>query len=162
MYAILKPNGSLHRVVNEALPGGSTDYASFGVLPVNQTIPEGFYRTGWQIVNGVCEPVLVENPAPGPEPVPQEVGSGQIRAALVALGWVTVQNPSNADAEVDAWGSALIELAVSDPAQKTIAHLLWKNASVFKRNDAFVLVVAAVLQKTSEETDTLFRTAATF
>lgn len=162
MYALLKPDGTFHRVVREDLPGGSTDYAAFGVLPVNDVVPEGYYRNGWQIANGVCEPVLVETPAPGPGPVPFEVGSGQIRAALVALGWVTIQNPSNADAEVDAWAAALIELAVQDPGQKTIAHLLWKNASGFKRQNQFILLVATILEKTSDETDTLFRTAATF
>lgn len=162
MYALLKPDGSFHRIVREDLPGGSTDYAAFGVVPVNDVVPEGYSRNGWQIVNGVCEPVLVEIPEPGLPPVPFEVGSGQIRAALVALGWVTIQNPSNADAEVDAWAAALIELAVQDPGQKAIALLLWRNASAFKRNNPFILLVATILGKTGEETDTLFRTAVNF
>ncbi len=110
----------------------------------------------------VWEDYTPPEPEPYVEPVPQEVGSGQIRAALVALGWITLTNPSNADAEVDAWASALIELAVSDPGQKAIAHLLWRNASGFKRENQFILLVATILEKTSEETDTLFRTAATF
>lgn len=159
MYALLKPDGTFYRVVNDNLPGGSTDYAAYGVLPVNNVIPEGYSRTGWQIVNGVVEPVLIETP---PSPVPFEVGSGQIRAALVAAGWVTITNPSNPDPEIDTWVSAMLEAAVPDTGQKTIAYLLWHNASSFKRNNQFIALVSALTGKTQQQTDDLFRLAATF
>ena len=135
-----------------------------GVAP---SLPDGYEEMtpqeyqAWvdaEIANGWAPPVV----PPPPEPVPQEVGSGQIRAALVALGWITLTNPSNADAEVDAWATALIEGAVPDPATKAIAHLLWRNASTFKRDNQFVLLVATILEKTTEQTDQLFRTASTF
>lgn len=61
-----------------------------------------------------------------------------------------------------AGAAALIELAVQDPGQKAIALLLWRNASAFKRNNPFILLVATILGKTGEETDTLFRTAVNF
>jgi hypothetical protein len=101
-------------------------------------------------------------PEPYVAPVPSEVGSGQIRAALVAEGWVTITTPSTPDPEIDAWVSALIEAAVANPGQKAIAYLLWHNASVFKRSDQFVLMVAALTGKTSEQIDQLFTTANTF
>ena len=101
-------------------------------------------------------------PEPYVAPVPSEVGSGQIRAALVAEGWVTITTPSTPDPEIDAWVSALIEAAVANPGQKAIAYLLWHNASVFKRTDQFVLMVAALTGKTSEQIDQLFTTANTF
>ena len=84
MYALLKPDGTFHRVVREDLPGGSTDYAAFGVVPVNNVVPEGYYRNGWQIVDGVCEPVLVETPAP-PEKTPEQQKAEALRAEAQAI-----------------------------------------------------------------------------
>lgn len=57
-YAILKPDGSLHRVVLAPLPGGATDHAPLGVLPVDDVLPTGFIRTGWRIEGGVVLPNL--------------------------------------------------------------------------------------------------------
>lgn len=161
MYAILKPDGSLHRVVNEALPGGSTDYSSFGVLPVNQTVPEGFSRTGWQIINGVCEPVLVETPTPTVF-VPPEIGRGQLHAAFTVLGWITPASPSTIVAETHTWISGMIEAAIADSGERTVAHALWGTATTFKRNHPFMALVAAMAGKTGEDLDTLFITGSSF
>jgi hypothetical protein len=61
-YAILTPDGSaIHRVVMRPLPEGST-HESLGVAPVNESVPDGYTRTGWQLVDGVVEPVLVAIP----------------------------------------------------------------------------------------------------
>lgn len=88
-------------------------------------------------------------------PVPQEVGSGQIRAAMIVAGIA-----ANDDAL-----DGLIEGALAnipDATQRAIATTLWRNASSFKRDNAFIESARAALGKTSSEIDDLFRLASTF
>jgi hypothetical protein len=93
---------------------------------------------------------------------PPEVGSFQIRAALVAKGWVTITNADNPDADLDAWALGLINTYVSDPAKRIIARMAWHNASGFKFTNEFIVLISAVLGKTEEDRKELFRTADTF
>lgn len=121
-----------------------------GVTPYNP--PDG-----WQFLNEAQFAVWRENnPAPAPVvPVPQIVGSGVIRAAMIASGYA-----ANDDAL-----SALIESileAIPDPSQKAIAITLWRNSSEFRRNHPFLKVVQSALGKTDKDIDDLFRLAATF
>lgn len=160
-YAITTPDGQqIYKVFEIPLPDGSTDYARYGVLPVEKEIPDGFKQNGWQIVDGVCKPILVEK-EPTVEPHPFEVGAGQIRAALIALGWVEITNLTNPDADLDTWALGLIS-NIPDQSQRLIATVLWHNAGGFKFDNEFIVFAAGVLGKTEEERKQLFRIAATF
>ena len=101
-------------------------------------------------------------PPPVEPPYPPEVGSFQIRAALVAKGWVQITNADNPDADLDAWALGLINTYVSDPAKRIIARMAWHNASGFKFTNEFIVLISAVLGKTEEDRKELFRTADTF
>jgi hypothetical protein len=112
------------------------------VLPVNQTIPEGFSRTGWQIVEGICEPVLVENPAPGPAPIPQEVTRRQFFLAVHAsMGLTRTQLRAAIESE-----AGLID---------------FDEAQTFRRDYPLLSALAAQLGYTSEQIDQLFQLANT-
>lgn len=99
---------------------------------------------------------------PPPAPVPQEVGRGQLHAAFVALEWITPTSPGAVVAEVNTWITGMIDTAIADAGERTIAHALWGTAGTFKRAHPFMALVAAMAGKTSEDIDQLFRTAATF
>ena len=95
-----------------------------------------------------------------PEPpqvisVPQSVGSGQIRAALIVSG------VANSDDALSATIEAALD-QISDPAQKQIAITLWRNASEFRRDNQFITMAQIMLGMTNEQIDDLFRLAATF
>src|SRR5690606_3543000 len=69
-YGIKTPDGlGLHKVLPGDPPEG-IDPSQF--WQVNETVPEGFYRTGWQLVAGVVEPVLQAIPTPEPQPRRQD------------------------------------------------------------------------------------------
>ena len=102
----------------------------------------------------------------GEPPYPPEVGSGQIRAALIAEGWVAYPDPQNPtrtpDEVLDAWALGLINTYVADAGQRVIATLLWHNASGFKFGYVFIELIAGVMGKSLEQRKQLFRTADTF
>lgn len=87
--------------------------------------------------------------------VPASVGSGQIRAALIASGVA---------ADDDALSTAIetILANIPDATQRAIAVTLWRNASEFRRDHPFINIVQGALNKTHAEIDDLFRLAATF
>lgn len=87
---------------------------------------------------------------------PDEVGSGQIRAALIAL------DVAADDDALDSLITTAITNAVADAKQRAIALTLWRNAATFKRDNAFVVAVQAALGKTDADMDNIFRLAATF
>jgi hypothetical protein len=122
-----------------------------GVTPYNP--PDG-----WQFLNAeqfAAWRVANPPPPPPPPPVPQTVGSGQIRAAMIAAGYA-----GNDDAL-----SVLVESildAIPDPKQRAIAVTLWRNASEFRRDHPFLGAFKAGLGKTDADIDDLFRLAATF
>jgi hypothetical protein len=90
------------------------------------------------------------------------VGSFQIRAALVARGWVTITNPDDPDADLDTWALNLINTYISDPQQRMVARMGWRNASGYKFHNEFIVLICAALGKTKEDRKDLFRTADTF
>jgi len=143
MYALLKPDGSFHRVVNEDLPGGSTDYAAFGVLPVNDVVPEGYYRNGWQIVNGVCEPVLVEIPPPPAPTVPWAISNADLRRQLVLRGI----NPALILGYLN---------SLEEGAAKWLAIADWEFANYFERSHPMLNQLAPSFGLTVEDVDAMF------
>lgn len=96
------------------------------------------------------------HPAAPEPPVPGIVGSGQIRAAMIASGIAAD------DAALDALIEGALAGAIADPTERAIALTLWRNASDFKRDNAFIAAAQAALGKTSAEIDDLFRIAVTF
>jgi hypothetical protein len=127
---------------------------------------EGSYEDaqGRTYYSGAAEPsqadaaAAVATPAVAPvvAPVPAEVGAGQIRAAMIATGIA-------ADVEaLDALITTALETSVPDATQRAVALALWRHASAFKRDNAFVEAARLALNKTPAEIDALFRLAATF
>lgn len=163
-YAILTPDGSaIYRIIHEPLPDGSQNYAAFGVLPVNDAVPEGKRRTGWQIVNGVAEPVLEDAPIAQP-PAPDEAGAYQIREAMILEEFFTPSTPAPDYQELDNWVEGLIDQAIpiaQAAAQNAAAKRAWRTATVVKRSNSLVPLVAAAAGKTEEQVSQLFRTAVT-
>lgn len=148
-------NQGLYRVIDSALPEG-VSYDD--VWPVNDVIPSGYYRGGWNLVSGTVEPILIEIPPyvePEPE-IPYSVGPFQIRAALLALGY------ADSEVNLDTLIENAIDVAVTDPTQNIFAKLAWKRASEFRRDSAFIEVARLALGKSPEDIDLLFTTAATF
>lgn len=122
-----------------------------GVTPYNP--PDG-----WQFLNEAQFAAWRQaNPLPPPPPaaVPQTVGSGQIRAAMIASGYA-----GNDDA-LSALIESLLE-TIPDSRQRAIAVTLWRNASEFRRDHPFLGAVKAGLGKNDADIDDLFRLAATF
>jgi hypothetical protein len=125
---------------------------------------------GWAAANNpklaVWEAYTPPEPPPVEPPYPPEVGSGQIRAALIAEGWVAYPDPQNPtrtpDEVLDAWAIGLINTYVADAGQRVIATLLWHNASGFKFGNVFIELIAGVMGKSLEQRKQLFRTADTF
>jgi hypothetical protein len=96
------------------------------------------------------------NPQPPAVAVPAEVGAGQIRAAMIAIGIA-----ADVDA-LDALIATSLEQNIANATERAVALALWRHAGAFKRDNAFVLTAATALGKTSAEIDDLFRLAATF
>lgn len=92
---------------------------------------------------------------PMPQPVPAEVGSGQIRAGMIALGYA---------ADMDALDALIAAqlAAIEDATQRAVAVALWRHATVFRREHTVISQVAAALEKSPADIDALFRLAATF
>ena len=151
-------------------PSAST-LATCREAPDNTPAPEGWESmtvaefTAWrdaELAAGWAPPP----PPPVEPPYPPEVGSGQIRAALIAEGWVAYPDPQNPtrtpDEVLDAWALGLINTYVADAGQRVIATLLWHNASGFKFGNVFIELIAGVMGKSLEQRKQLFRTADTF
>jgi hypothetical protein len=98
---------------------------------------------------------ILNPPAPAPT-VPAEVGSGQIRAAMIASG-IAADN-----AALDTLITTALTNAIADPTQRAIALALWGHATTFKRANAWVATAQTALGKTDAEIDTLFILAASF
>jgi hypothetical protein len=96
------------------------------------------------------------HPSMPPSPVPAVVGSGQIRAAMIASGIAAD------DAALDALIEGALAGAIADATERAIALTLWRNASDFKRDNAFIAAAQLALGKSAAEIDDLFRLAATF
>lgn len=97
-----------------------------------------------------------QNPPSPVAPVPTVVGSGQIRAALIACGVAADDDALNALVE------AALAGAIADTTQRAIALTLWRNASEFVRGNAFIATAKGALGLSDEQVDDLFRLAATF
>jgi hypothetical protein len=122
-----------------------------GVTPYNP--PDG-----WQLLNEAqFAEWRAQNPLPPPppDPVPQTVGSGQIRAAMIASGYASDDDALSATIEA-------ILFQIPDQDHRAIAVTLWRNAAEFRRNHPFLGAVQAALGKTDADIDDLFRLAATF
>lgn len=89
-------------------------------------------------------------------PVPAEVGSGQIRAAMIELEYAAD------DSALDTLIEGAIVAAVPAGKERQKALTLWRNASTFKRTHPFISVVKAVLAKSDADIDALFILAASF
>lgn len=98
----------------------------------------------------------ITNPPPIVAAVPASVGSGQIRAAMIASGL------GADDAALDSLINGALTAAVADPTQRAIALALWGYASEFRRDNAFIATARAALGMTDAQIDDLFRLAATF
>ena len=148
-YAITKPNGEFHRVVVESLPAGTT-HAQLGVLPVNETVPEGYRRTGWQIIDGVCEPALEAlEVLPSPEPTP---------LAPVTRRQLFLWLNANLGLSRAYLRGRLEEIA--DPSAREAALIEFDEAATFERTHPLIDRLASALELTSEQVDAAFIAAA--
>lgn len=83
-----------------------------------------------------------EPPAPPPAPVPIEISNAQARVALRRAGLLSAVNAAVAAADAE-------------------AQDLWEYGTVLRRDSALVIDLAAAVGLTPDQTDDLFRTAAT-
>lgn len=120
----------------------------------------------WEAANNpkatVWEIYVAPPPPSVPLYVPYEIGPAQLRAAMVTLGWITIVDPKNADKEIDTWLESLVDAVVTDVGQKTVALILLRRATGFKRDHPLIAVVAAAAGKTETDIDQLFHVASTF
>lgn len=107
-------------------------------------------------------PYTPPEPEPDADPVPSEVGPAQLRIAIVLLGWFSPSNPQNADAEIDNWLMQMVPNVLMNPNEQLAAYMLLKRATVFRRDHPFMLALALYNERTEEDLDNLFRTAAAF
>lgn len=98
----------------------------------------------------------IANPPAPAVAIPAEIGSGQIRAAMIAIGIA-----ADVDALDTLISTALAE-NIADATERAVALALWRHATTFKRNNAFILTAAAALGKTPAEIDEVFVLGATF
>jgi len=84
---------------------------------------------------------------PSTTPVPEVVGMGQLRAALVIAG-------------VQASAVSAAIAAIPDATKRGVAEALWNYSSDVHRDHALIGQVQAVLGLTSAQIDAIFRTAA--
>jgi hypothetical protein len=159
-YAILNTDNTIHKIEYSNLPDGSENYSKYNVLPVNLTIPSGHYISNWFISGGTVHPITF--PIFNQKRVPEKVGSGQIRLALIANQWVVISDPENADIEIDNWVFNLINSGITGVSDKMSAKLLWRNASQFERRSPFVTGAAFIAGKSSDDIDDLFIVANQF
>ena len=139
---------------------------SYTVLPPEEPTAHRVVEPNGQTIAVPCEDSTatltaealaahLANPPVAPVAVPSEVGSGQLRAAMVRLGWAANDDVINATIE------AAIEAAIPAGTTREEARTLWRNASAFKRDHAFLGLVAVAMSKTADDVDALFITAAT-
>jgi hypothetical protein len=103
-----------------------------------------------QIAGGWAPP-----PIPPPQPiVPSEVGRGQLFAAFIAEGWFASDDIARASLE-----GIIDQLDIS---MRETVRALFRNATVFRTDNAFLNIVAGLLDKTQAERDALFVRAASF
>jgi hypothetical protein len=86
---------------------------------------------------------------------PQEVGGGQIMAAMIEKGYAP-----NLDALYQLL-DGILDQVVTDPVQNASAKALLRRASVFKRDFPLIEAVRVALRKTDEDINDLFRLADT-
>lgn len=110
--------------------------------PVNETVPEGQVRTGWQLVDGVVVPVLAPIPSL-PAYVPNSVTPRQIRRALSAAGL-----------------RATVEAAIAAAPQDVRDD--WDFAIEVRRDWPMLNAMATDLGLSSEQVDALFTAAAAY
>jgi hypothetical protein len=137
-HGIKTPDGlGLFCVLDGAAPAG---LPAEQFWPVNGEVPEGMTRTGWELIDGVVQPVLV--PVPEPEDVvPVSVTPRQIRRALTAAGL-----------------RATVEAAVASADQATQDD--WEFALEVRRDWPALNAMATQMNLTAEQVDNLFRAAA--
>jgi len=146
-HGIKTPDGlGLFCVLEGAAPAG---LPAEQFWPVNGEVPEGMTRTGWELIGGVVQPVLV--PVPEPEDVvPSEVPTWALREVCAAS---TLRAP-NLKLVIDAAIAGMAEPA------KSIATGRWNSKPTIRRNDALTLQLIAGLGLTEAEADALFIAAA--
>jgi len=110
---------------------------------------EGNLPEGVELTEAEIDAALAYEPPAPPAPVPQEVGAGQIRAAMITTGIAPDLATLNATFE-------------SFLAGNEIGLALWRHATSFKRDYPLIEAARIALGKTTEEVDDLFRLAATF
>jgi hypothetical protein len=134
-------------------------HAYVPVLPAEEYDPETHVlernltadADGW-IVRELT-PEEIESRLPKP---PSEVGAGQIHAAMILMDLAADETA------LDSLIVGIINTAPLTPKEKAIARVLWKRATVFRRDHPFVALVQAALNKDDAFMDQLFSTAESF
>jgi hypothetical protein len=140
-HGIKTPDGlGLFRVLDGPHPA---ELPSDQFWPVNDVVPEGMTRTGWQLIDGIVQPTLVPTPSISSSTVPSSVSPRQIRRALTVAGLRTT-----------------VEAAVSAADQNTRDD--WEFANEVRRDWPVLNQMATSLGMTSEQVDALFIAAAQF
>lgn len=97
--------------------------------------------------------VIAEYDDGTPMPVPEAASPATIRVALRRLHGVT-------NATLDATVAAVLA-GISDPGERDDAETLWLYSVSIRRDHPLVSAVSAALNLTSDQTDEVFRVAAT-
>lgn len=144
-HGIKTPDGLGLFCVLDGLPPAGLPPEQF--WPVNDTVPEGMVRTGWQLVAGVVQPVLEALPSPVAF-VPEEVPTWALREVCAA----TVRDGQSVTlhAEIEAAIAALPE------PNRAIALNRWEYKPTMRRQDAVTLALIALLGLTEVAADDLF------
>jgi hypothetical protein len=90
-----------------------------------------------------------------PKP-PHEVGAGQIRVAMIELGFA-----KDGDA-LDTYVFGVIDSLPILPKQKAQARVLWKHAAVFRRDNEFIQLFQIATNRTDADMDAIYFLADTY
>ena len=153
MYGLKTPdNRGLFKIINAEFP---KDLSPDTVWPVSEVIPDGYNRVGWELKNGIVEPILAVK-EPESKYVPFVVNAFQIRAAIITLDYA--RDETAMDLVIETY----INLSLIDSTQKALEKLNWKRNTEFKRNSNIVETIRKAFNKTSDEIDSLFLEAEKF
>lgn len=108
---------------------------------------------GGKYINGVYEPLIVENP------IPEKVSRMQLLTALVIEGFITPQEAINANFEVPLGIQAV--LSNLSPEEQVAGCIKWLNFTEAYRFDDLVIALIAAQNMTEQEVDDFFRLAST-
>jgi hypothetical protein len=111
--------------------------------PVNGEVPDGMVRTGWELVDGTVQPVLVELPDTQ-DVVPYSVKLHALRSVFGLHGLTTK-----------------IDRAINNLPEpsKTIASNHWNFGDEIRRDHPLISALATMLSLTGPEVDEIFRDA---